>query len=499
MPGAPVLIGGGQVTDRPDDPTTGHEPLALMETAARRAAEDARGGATLLAAVDTLAVVNVLSHDYGDAAGMLAERLGCRPARTINTAVGGNTPQALVNHLADEIATGRTGVALVAGAEAWRTARALGQSGRPPRWATRPAPAPAWGDARNGLSELELRHGLVFPAQIYPLFENAWRAHRGLSLAEHRAELAAFCGRFAAVAAANPHAWFRDGARGEDIATVTADNRMIAFPYPKRMNAVLDVNQGAALLLASETAAERLGVPRSRWVYPWAGVDVTELWFVQDRRDYHSLPGVERAATLLLEAAGVSLADVRHLDLYSCFPIAPRLSAAMLGIPADDPRPLTVTGGLPWFGGPGNDYSTHAIATLVDRLRAEPGSLGLVHALGWFLTKHALGLYATTPPPRGWRHAGGRDLQAWVDALPHPTVVAAPQGPGRVETYTIIHGRDGAPASGVVIGRLETGERFVAALPRERALLEALEREEQIGRRGSVRQEGPVNVFDPRE
>jgi len=495
-PHAPLIVGGGQITDRPDDPTRGLEPLALMEEAARRAAGDARGGASLLAAIDTVAVVNVLCHNYGDAAGLLAERLGCRPARAINSTVGGNTPQTLVNHLCDEVAAGRVGLALVAGAEAWKTSRTLGQAGRPASWPTRSLPVPLWGDGRNGMSELELKHGIFFPAEVYPLFENAYRAARGLTLGAHRAELAEMCGRFARIAAGNPHAWFRDAPSGEQIATVGDDNRMIAFPYPKRMNAILDVNQGAALLLASEDVARRLGVPRERWVYPWAGADVTELWFVQDRRDYHSLPAVERAGALMLEAAGAAAGDVRHLDLYSCFPIAPRLSAATLGIAADDPRPLTVTGGLPWFGGPGNNYTTHAIATMLERVRAEPGSLGLAHALGWFLTKHGLGVYSAAPPPHGWRHVGGRDLQGWVDALPHPAIAAEPSGRGTVETYTIVHGRDGAPERGVVFGRVDDGRRFVARLLGDRAHLEALERDELVGRTGRVRGDGQANVFE---
>jgi acetyl-CoA C-acetyltransferase len=494
-PRQPVLLGGGQITDRPDDPTAGRDPLALMEEATRRALDDARAGAAIISAVDTVAVVNVLCHNFGDAAGLLAERLGCRPARLVNSTVGGNTPQTLVNHFSDEIAAGSVDVVLIAGAEAWRTSRALQQAGRPASWPTRPATARPFGDGRNGMSELELRHGIFFPAEVYPLFENAYRAARGLTLAAHRAELAAMCGRFAGVAAENPHAWFRQPASGEAIATVTDDNRMIAFPYPKRMNAILDVNQGAALLLASAEAAERLGVPRERRVYPWAGADLTELWFVQDRRDYHSLPGVERAGARLLEAAGIAAADVRHLDLYSCFPIAPRLSAASLGIPADDPRPLTVTGGLPWFGGPGNNYTTHAIATMMDRLRAEPESVGLVHALGWFLTKHGLGLYSATPPPHGWRRASGPDLQQWVEALPHPEMVATPSGRGTIETYTIVHDRDGGPERGIVVGRLDDGRRFIAPLPRERTLLEAMEREEQVGRRGMLFGDG--NVFEP--
>src|SRR6266571_5277827 len=450
----PVLVGAGQTIDRPADPAAGREPLALMEEAARRAAEDAGGGARLLAALDTVAVVNVICHDYGDAAGLLAERLGCRPARTIYTTLGGNTPQSLVNHLCDEIAAGRTELALVAGAEAWHTARALGRAGRPSGWAHRPVSAPPWGDGRPGVSAHEARHGIGQPIVTYPMVENAFRAARRLSLEAHRRELAAFAARAAAIAAENPYAWFRDAKDAATLATVTAENRMVGFPYPKFMNAILDVNQGAALVLASEAAARRLALAAARWVYPWAGVDVTEHWFFQDRVDYHTLPGLRRAGALLLEAVGLGIERVKHLDLYSCFPIAPRLSAVMLGLAPGDPRPLTVTGALPWFGGPGSNYATHAVATLADRLRAEPESFALAHALGWNLTKHALAIYAGTPPPKGWQHVGGAALQRWVDALPHPAVVEEASGRGTIEAYTIVHGRDGGAERGAVIGRL---------------------------------------------
>src|SRR5262249_17520878 len=285
-----------------------------------------------------------------------------RPRRTIYTTLGGNTPQTLVNHLCDEIAAGRAEGALVAGAEAWHTMRAFGKAGRRPTWtAPKPATPPPGGAGPAGIRATEATHGAGRPVDTYPMVDNAFRAARGLSLAEHRRELAEFCGRAAATAAKNPYAWFRDGKSGETIATVTPENRMIAFPYPKFMNAILDVNQGAALLLASEAAARRLPVPTARWVYPWAGVDVTEHWFLQDRVDYHTLPGVRRAGAELLARTGLDIGRVRHLDLYSCFPIASRLSAAMLGIAPGDPRPLTATGGLPWFGGPGNHYTTHAI------------------------------------------------------------------------------------------------------------------------------------------
>jgi acetyl-CoA C-acetyltransferase len=497
-PTRPVLAGTGQTIDRTEDPAAGREPLLLMEEASRRAAEDAGGATALLAAVDTVAVANIVCHDYGDAPGLLAERLGCRPARTLYTTLGGNTPQSLVNHLCDEIAAGRSAVALIAGAEAWHTLRARARAGLPlVSVPFRAATTPRWGDDRPGVSELEVHHGAARPIETYPLYENAFRAARGLSLAQHRDELGTFAAGAAAIAARNPYAWFRDGKDAATLTTVTADNRMIGFPYPKFMNAIMDVNQAAALLLLSEEAARRLGLPRDRWVYPWAGVDVTEHWFLQDRVDYHTLPAVRRAGAALLAAVDVTIGDIRHLDLYSCFPIAPRLSAAMLGLAPGDPRPLTATGGLPWFGGPGNNYSTHAIAAVAERLRAGRDDLALVHALGWIFTKHGLGIYAGTPPPRGWQRVGGRALQAEVDALPHPAIAAEPAGRGTIETYTIVHDRDGAPERGIVIGRLADGCRFFAVLPRDPALLEAMEREEQVGRPGTVRHAGERNRFEP--
>jgi acetyl-CoA C-acetyltransferase len=262
------------------------------------------------------------------------------------------------------------------------------------------------------------------------------------------------------------------------------------------VNAILDVNQGAALLLASDEAARRLGLRRDGLVYPQAGADVHEAWFLLERRDYHTLPGLEGAAQALLAAGDRTVAEVAHLDLYSCFPIAPRLVATALGLPADTQRVLTVTGGLPWFGGPGNDYATHAIAAMVERLRADRDATGLVHALGWNLTKHALALYATTPPERGWQRAGA-EVQARVDAIVPPPLATEPAGAGSVETYTVVHGRDGTPESGVMIGRLEDGARFIARLPADRDVLRSFEQAEGVGRRGRVRQVDRGNVFDP--
>jgi acetyl-CoA C-acetyltransferase len=494
----PLLVGAGQVVDRPDDPRDGKEPLALMEIAARRAIEDAHA-AGITAAIDTVAVVTNVFHDYGDPATLLADRLGCAPGRRMVTTWGGNTPQSLVNHLCDEIAAGRIDIALVAGAEAVATLRALGKQGTTPAWTPpRETDRPRWGDMRAGTSELEVRHGAREAYVTFALVENAFRAARGLSLAAATAEIAAFAERSAAIAAENPYAWFRDAKSAATLTTVAPSNRMVAFPYPKYVNAIMEVNQGAAVVVASDAAARRLGIPAERWVHPWAGADVTEKWYLTERTAIHEIPGTRSAAAALFETIGTSVDGIAHLDLYSCFPIAPRLSATTLGLDPATTRPLTVTGGLPWFGGPGNNYGTHALAAMIERLRRDRGALGLVHGLGWSCTKHALAVLGGTPPPRGWQRVDTRAIQAAVDATSAPAVVDAASGSARVETYTVVHGRDGAPERGVTIVRLADDRRTVAALPTDRDVLESFERAEGVGRTGRVAQAGDRNLFDPR-
>jgi acetyl-CoA C-acetyltransferase len=492
----PLLVGAGEVVDRPDDPRAGLEPLALMEAAARRAIDDAQ--AALLAAIDTVAVVTNVFNDYGDTATLLADRLGCAPGRRLVTTWGGNTPQALVNHLCDEIAAGRVEVALVAGAEAVATLRGLGKLGVTPDWTPhRDTDVPRWGEMRGGTSELEARHGAREAYVTFALVENAFRAARGQPLDVAMREIGAFAERSAAVAATNPYAWFRDAKPAATLTTVAPHNRMVAFPYPKYLNAILEVNQGAALVVASEAAARRLGVPRDRWVFPWAGADVGEKWFLSERPTLHDLPGTRRAGAALLEVVGRHLDAFDHLDLYSCFPIAPRLSAATLGLDPATPRALTVTGGLPWFGGPGNNYGTHALAAMMERLRRERDALGLLHGLGWSCTKHALAAVGGTPPPRGWRRIDTGGIQHWVDAASAPTLVDRASGPATIETYTVVHGRDGAPERGVVIARLADGRRTLATLPADRAVLEGLERAEGVGRAGMLSTRDDRNRFEP--
>lgn len=494
----PILVGAGQLTQRDVEPQEALEPLAMMAEVARRACADAGVSARLLERVDDLRVVNVFSWAYGNAPRLLAERLGMHPAHAVYTTLGGNTPQWLVNRTAARIAAGETRLALLVGAEAVRTVLRAQRAGIALGWAHGGGEPVIVGDTREGQSAHEAAHGMTLPVRIYPLFENALRAAAGRSLAEHQAHLGRLCARMAAVAADNPYAWFRDRPTAEQIATPSLTNRWVGFPYTKRMNAIIEVDQAAGVLLSSVDEARRLGIPQERWVYLWGCGEAHDRWFVSERVDYTTSPAIREAARQACEAADVAIGQIQHLELYSCFPSAVQISAAMLGLPPDEGRPLTLTGGLPYFGGPGNNYSMHGIAEAMARVRASRGSLALVTALGWYLTKHAVGIYGGTPPSRPFALADVAARQKLLDAAPAPELVERPPaGPATVETYTVVHDRDGAPHRGIVIGRLPDGRRFLANLPRERGLLEAFESRERIGTAGRVVAGDEVNLFEP--
>lgn len=495
----PILIGGGQITQRHAEPQDALEPLVLMREAVLRAAEDAGLQAKALATADLVSVVNILGWSYANPPGALAQQLGAQPRQLWYSTLGGNTPQWLVNEIASQIAEGRVGLAILAGVEAIATLQRARRRRVPLQWQSGEAPGfpepTVIGSNRPGTSEHEMAHGLTLPTAVYPLFENALRHHYGWTIDRHRQELGRLCARMTEVAAKNPYAWFQEQRTPEQLVTVTADNRMIAFPYPKYLNAIIEVDQGAALLLASAARARELGVGEDKWVYLWGCADAQDHWYVSERVNYFSSPAVRVAGEQALRMAGWSIEEVDFFDLYSCFPSAVQIGRDALGIPRDDPRALTVTGGLAYAGGPGNNYVTHAIATMLQVLRKHPGKKGLVTGLGWFLTKHSIGLYSTERPPRSFVREDPAVVQEWIDAMPRPELAMQAEGRATVETYTVVHDREGAPVRGIVIGRLEDRRRFLANAEGDPDLLAAWEREEAIGTTGWVCTREGKNCF----
>ena len=371
---APVVVGVHQIKQRPDDPTEAVEAIALMIEAVKGAAADA-GAPSLLSKLGLVAVVDG-AWKYSDPGRLIADAVGAGSARTGLSANGGNSPQSLVNLIGNRIQAGELDAAVITGAEIIWSRRRQRRAGHRADYVVQEGVAP---DEQLGLdvpmsSDFESARGMDAPINYYPVFESAIRAARGETLDQHRDRLAELWARFNRVAVDNEYAWFRTPMTADEIRNPSPSNRMVGYPYTKAMNSNWDLDQSAAILLCAAEVAEAAGVPKDRWVFPRCGTDAHDTYLVSERRDLHSSPAITEAGARLFDLGGVGVDDVDHIDIYSCFPSAVQVAADSLGI--DQARQLTQTGGLTFAGGPLNNYVSHSIATMVDVLRDDAGSLG---------------------------------------------------------------------------------------------------------------------------
>ncbi|MDG2308611.1 MAG: acetyl-CoA acetyltransferase [Candidatus Binatia bacterium] len=496
----PVLVGTGQLVERNVDPKEAIEPLLMLEQCAKAAAADAGAGENLLRSIDTLAVLNVAGWQARNPAQIVGEKLGSNPTHTFTSEMGGQIGVTATNLIAERITKGETKISYICGANNMRTLMKAGGLGIDLNWTVGGTSDPEMiGIAKNGSSDLEGKYGMVMPPDIYPMFENAMRASRGLDLETHKKSMGDLFTKFTDVAAANPYAWFPTARSSEELTTATPTNRMIAFPYTKYLNAVLNTDQAAGYFLMSVEAAKSLGISPDRWLYWWGGAkSQEEAWYPTSRPNFAECPAMLDTHTAALGNAGVTVNDIDRFDFYSCFPVAVEMALKNLNISEDDPRGFTVTGGLPYGGGPASGYTLHSVATMADRLRETPGKKGLVTGNGWYLTKHSASVWSTEPKPGALPTAQMPEKRASADVATTPLEVAEDcTGGGTIETYTAVYDRAGAPERGIIAGRSDDGRRFVANTPGDKDLLLDLVSKEGVGRKGSLSVDGGMQIFTP--
>jgi acetyl-CoA C-acetyltransferase len=509
-PRTPVVVGVGQASERLGAPGyQGRSPVDLAADAAREALADSGADpATVAAAIDTVAGIRQFENSFPRARAPLgrsdnyprsvAGRISATPARAVLEVSGGQAPQHLVNEFARVIAAGDSEVTLIFGSEAISTIEHFARPPEGPDGQGKPDftehAEGSLEDRGYGLSGMMSRHqaahGLIGAPSQYALIDNARRARLGQTREEYAAAMGALFAPFTAVAAANPHSSAPVERSAAELVTPTEANRPIADPYTRYIVAREKVNQGAAVLLMSVAAARRLKIPADRWVFLPGHADLRER-DLMERADLSAGPASVLAVRHALDLAGIGPDDLAAIDLYSCFPAPVFNIGDGLGLAAGDPRGLTLTGGLPFFGGPGNNYSMHAIAEAVQRARSTPGSYVLVGANGGVMSKYSAGVYSTTPAP--WTPDRSADLQDEIDGGDAPRQAHVADGPAVIETYTVRHARDGG-RTGIVIGRLDRdGRRFIARGD-DRYLLDLLTTaKEPIGQPVYVRSSGAGN------
>ncbi len=469
----PVVVGTGQVTNREEDPAAAPDPFVLMQDASRRAAADVAGAASgpgpapgaVLRDLTHLFMVHSLSLRHGNPAPELARRLGAQRAEARCSGMGGSIPQWLVNRAAELVAAGSRPRVLIAGAEALATRRRARAQRVELNW---PA-AEGWPDTwpplepDMGLHPVERAHGLAQATAMYALVESAVSHAAGHDPRTNAAAIGDLMARFNAVAAANPVSWFPTRRDAAEIMTVTPDNRMIHFPYPKYVNAVMNVDMAAALVVTDAATARSWGLAADEVAYLSGWADAHDIWYLSQRPVLHRSPALAECARRALDNAGVTMDEVDGLDLYACFPSSVEVARDSFAIAPDDPRPLTLTGGLPYHGGPGSNYVTHSIANTAQWLRAGEGEHALVHGNGYYLTKHSVGLYSRHAPDEA--PAPPEKLQEHIDNLAEPLVVEESVDGGTTGTvvaYTAPFDRDGTPLA--AIGLVDVGGRRTVAL-----------------------------------
>ena len=484
----PVIAGAGQWTNRIEDPRAAPDPLAMMETVARAAADSARwrdGPAGLTHCW----MVHSLSLRHGDPATELAQRLGASHAEARCSGMGGSIPQWLVDRAADLVAAGERPRVLVVGAEALATRRRAKKADVRLDWPS----APGWPDtwppiARDlGVHPVERAHGLEQATTMYALIESALAHAEGHDLDTHRRAMGELMAGLNAVAVSNPHSWFHDRRDAAELTTVTDDNRMICHPYPKYLNAVMDVDMAAAVVVTDAATAREWGLGPDEVAYVAGWADAKEVWHLSARPSVHESPALAACAASALGRACLRAGELDGFDLYACFPSSVEVAARALAAGAGtDTRPLTLTGGLPYHGGPGSNYVTHALANTLEWLRAGRGAAALVHGNGFYLTTHSVGVYHAEPPAEAPLPDDG--LQARLDAGAHTLRVDDTiEGAATVVAATVPYERDGRPGTGIVLVEAE-GRRTVACADTE--LTAALVSTDPVGTAVRVRAGG---------
>ncbi|MFW9875778.1 MAG: hypothetical protein ACFFG0_21960 [Candidatus Thorarchaeota archaeon] len=486
---SPVIVGAAQFTQRKNT-SPPLDSLSLMVKTGRKAIEDTQAK-NIVDFIDAIYMVNISSWSYGDAPGELGRRLSLTPKEKVYLPDGGQSPQMLINQAAEVITSGEHLTVLITGGEAAYSINKKFSGKRPGHWPKKEDPKYINGE-KWPITQTVIKYGLYFPTTAYAIFETALRASSGRKIEEHKRYMGELFERFSKVASKNPFSWTQKHFSAKEIITPSPGNRRVVYPYTKRMCANNFVDQAGTIIVTSEEIAESLNIDRKKWVYIMGGATFKNIDEIYRRPRLDDSPAAREGARIALEQAGLKLNDIDKFDLYSCFPSIVEIFMNELPIKNDDPRDLTLTGGLPFFGTPLSNYSLHAVINTVNSIRADPSLKVMVIANGGYNTKQSIGIYGNKPPKIPWGVRDDSKIQKSIlnEILPEPVEKA--NGEIVIDGYSIIYKRSGEAMRGVAIGTLENGSRTVAFVTKQELLL-TLETQEIVGKTCMVQYDSSID------
>jgi len=501
----PVIVGVGDIIDKRK--VDGPDPLTLLGQASEIAFEDT-GIRNVIDYLDAIGVVrfsvdfstatNQSRFGYSNFPRSLANKIGVKKdISELYSGMGGNAPQVLLQEISKKIHANEIHCALISGGEVLQTMISKLKSGEKLNWEDSAGGEPEIiGINDEGFSKEEKKHYMDLPSNVYPIFANAIRSSKSQSSEEHLRECSELFSKFSKVASLNPKAWFPKFRTPEEIEEISDSNRLVGFPYTKYLNSMIRVNMASSLVVMSEKLTKELKIPQNKKVYIHGSCVLNDIWNVSKRPSLNESPAIRECGKEVLSQAGISLSEISFLDIYSCFPSAVQIAQKELSLDSNDDRPLTVTGGLPYFGGPGNAYTMFSSSEMVKKLRSNPNEYGMVTANSWFLTKHAINIFSCKPPQEIDWEKDFIKLQSEINSREIKNFNTKPNGLGKVISYTIVQGRKNLEY-GIVIGELEDKSKFIANILGEQSFLKKLTESEMLGIKGEVKHTSERNIFKP--
>lgn len=475
----PVIVGASQFT-QPKSLSDPLDPLNLMIKTSEKAFSEA-GSDEIKSYIDSIYMVNIQSWSYNDAPGKLSDILKLKPSQKVYLSDGGNTPQMLVNRAVKEISSGNCKAVLITVAEASYSVYRANKGEIKLNWPEKEEPSYMEGEIWHGTNEFENRYELIIPAYTYAIFDTALRVKSNKSIIEHKQYIGNLFKRFANIASRNPYAWMKPNFSVDDIITPSPKNRNICHPYTKRMCSNVFIDQAGSLIITNESIAKQLKINKQKWVYHMGGSDLQNVFNITQRLFLTDSPASREGVKLALQQAGLKLKDINKFDIYSCFPSIVEIIMDELGLQAEDPRDLTVTGGLTYFGGPWSNYSLHAIITSIELIQKTPNLIIMVIANGGYNTKQSFGIYGNRPPYRALNKKKEEKIQRRILKKCLSLPVEKADGQFKIEGYTLIYNRQGDPLKGIAIGRLNNGKRSLAYIHASKDKLKEVEEKELVG------------------